>query len=74
MDLKQNQRYEATVLLTGLDCIATNNMVAAEFTKAGFADVLVTGSGKQRKAIGRWPKPEIKNAPIPKQVTEIKEL
>lgn len=74
MDLKKNQRYQATLVLSGLDCIATNSMVAAEFAKAGFADVVVSGSGKQRTATGRWPNNDLVNAPLPKEVTEVKQL
>jgi len=74
MDLRQGQRYQATVILSGFQQIASNAMVEDEFKKIGFTEVLVTGRGKERTATGRWPKDDFKNAPIPAQVTEIKEL
>lgn len=74
MDLKKGQRYQATLTLSGFQQIASNAMVEDEFKKVGFTDVLVTGTGKQRNAVGRWPKEDVTNAPIPAQVTEIKEI
>lgn len=74
MNLKQNQRYQATVQLSGIELFASNTDIVNEFMKAGFSEVVVTGSGRQRQAVGRWPKDSISNAPIPKQVTNIKEV
>lgn len=74
MDLKKGQRYEAAVTLSGFQQIASNAMVEDEFKKIGFAEVLVTGTGKLRKATGRWPKEDLTNAPIPAQVSNIKEI
>lgn len=74
MNLQQGKRYEATLMLTGFKQIASNEMVKEELTRAGFAEVTISGTGKQRKAIGRWPLADVNNAPVPKEVTEIKEV
>jgi hypothetical protein len=68
-----NKRYRATVTLTGLQQFATNDMVASEFAKYGFADVKVTGSGSQRHAEGRWTGPDT-TAEIDPHLSQIVEI
>lgn len=74
MELKQGTQYEATLMLTGFKQIASNDAVGKELEKVGFTNVVITGAGKQRRAIGRWGQPNLKDAPVPKEVTEIKEV
>ncbi|WP_158008088.1 hypothetical protein [Methyloceanibacter superfactus] len=48
-------------------------MVADKFREVGFTDVVVTGSGRTRLAMGSWPHAE-KSANIPDEIKEIHEI
>ena len=52
--VKQGKRYKAQILLGFFQQVASNEMIAGMFQKAGFANVLVTGSGVVRYAEGQW--------------------
>jgi hypothetical protein len=71
--LTKNQKYKATLHLGFLESIATNPMVEEKFTAVGFTNVVVTGTGAVRTAIGTWPK-ENQEAEIPNQITKIEKL
>lgn len=73
MKLQQNATYQATVTLSGLDLIATNDMIAQKFKSVGFTDVKVEGKGSSRTAAGKWPG-KTQEVEIPKQVSKIKKL
>jgi hypothetical protein len=72
-NLKNGQTYEADITLSGLQLFGSNDDVKAELSKAGFINITVTGSGKNRKAIGTWAGNTLE-APVPKEVSGIKEL
>lgn len=74
MVLEQNTRYKATVRLSFLESIATNDIIAGKITTAGFTDVVVGGAGSTRTVHGTWPKAtqEVKN--IPTQLQNIQKL
>ena len=48
----QGQRYQATISLGFVQRLASNDMVADKFREVGFTDVIVTGSGRTRLAMG----------------------
>jgi hypothetical protein len=66
-------RYKATIALGLFQSAASNEMVADKFREVGFTDVVVTGSGRTRLAMGSWPHPE-KSANIPDEIKEIHEI
>lgn len=68
--VEKGKRYRATIELGLLQSVASNEMVAEEFRKAGFTDVDVTGSGGTRHATGLWPHDNA-SAEIPSEVAEI---
>lgn len=72
-ELKQGQRYRATLTLGLLEQIADNEMIAAEFRKRGFIDVMVDGNGPAREAVGVWNEPNARIA-LPSQVVSVTEL
>lgn len=73
IELKKNTRYQANITLGTLESFANNELVAAKLRDAGFVNVVVLGTGKQRTATGLWPK-ETVNVTLPQQVIGIKEL
>lgn len=53
--LEKGNSYSADIHLPGMmERYATNNTVAKELTKLGFTNVVVTGTGVLRKAVGIW--------------------
>jgi hypothetical protein len=73
MRLEKYKKYQGTVQLTGLLKLASNVSVADKFKSLGFTNVLVEGSGNERKASGVWSK-ETQDVEIPKQVSKIIEV
>lgn len=71
MVLECNTKYQATVKLSFLESLATNQMIAEKFAAVGFKNVLVTGSGQQRKATGLWTEKTQEVKTIPAQVSNI---
>lgn len=71
--LGHGKTYKATLILGWIEQIASNDMIAAEFAKAGFGDVVVEGSGDTRIAQGVWSR-ESMQVSLPEQVSEISEL
>lgn len=70
--LDQGKRYRASLTLGWLESFAGNDMVAAEFAKAGFTEVVVEGSGESRTAEGVWCR-ETMEVKLPEQVSEVVE-
>jgi hypothetical protein len=68
--VKKGKRYKARITLGLLQSMASNDMVADEFRKAGFTEVAVTGSGSKRTAKGLWPHDDA-NAEIPDEVSDV---
>jgi hypothetical protein len=66
----QGKRYRATIRLGLFQSAASNEMVADKFREAGFADVVVSGSGGTRIAQGSWPHAD-RSAEIPDEVDDI---
>ena len=50
--VRKGRRYRATIKLTGLKRLASNETIAGVFEKVGFAEVRVEGSGGTRYATG----------------------
>ena len=71
--VRQGRRYEATVRLGLFQSVASNDMVADKFREVGFTDVVVTGSGRTRRAEGSWPHKDAA-ADIPDEVDDVREI
>jgi len=50
----QGKRYRATIQLSFVQSLASNEMVADKFREVGFTEIVVTGSGRTRLAQGSW--------------------
>jgi hypothetical protein len=71
--VRKGTRYRATIKLTGLKGLASNEIVADVLRTAGFAEVDVQGSGGTRYAEAIWPKPDA-TAEIPPEVMKVEEI
>ena len=71
--VRQGRRYRAFINLGWLEQIASNDMIANELESAGFAEVSVTGSGRERIAEAVWPHADA-SADVPSQVSEVTEV
>ena len=54
MQLQNGRRYTADIELGALESLAGNSTVQRKLEDAGFTNVLVTGDGRQRAAMGTW--------------------
>lgn len=52
--VRHGHRYAATIVLSGLEQLASNDQVADRFKQLGFIDVVVTGSGSTRHGEATW--------------------
>lgn len=68
--VEKGKRYQARINLGLLQSVASNEMVADKFREAGFADVVVKGSGRTRQATALWSNDDA-SAEIPPEVAEI---
>jgi hypothetical protein len=71
--VRKGRRYRATIRLTGLKRLASNETVAGVLRSAGFAEVRVEGSGGMRYAEALWPKADA-TADIPPEVVKVEEI
>jgi hypothetical protein len=71
--VKQGKRYKAQISLGIFEQIASNEMIAGLFEKAGFSDVTVTGSGAIRHAEGLWAGADA-TAEMPPQIISATEI
>lgn len=71
--VRQGKRYRATISLGLLERLASNEKVAEKLREAGFTDVTVAGSGKQRVAEALWPGPDA-TGEMPSQVSDVVEI
>ncbi len=71
--VKQGRRYQANVRLGLLQSVASNEAVAEKFREVGFTDVVVTGSGRTRRAEGAWRLKDA-SADVPDEVHEVREI
>ena len=69
----QGKRYHATIVLSGLESWAGNETIADRLRGAGFAEVVVSGSGGTRVADALWPGPDT-TAEMPSQIRDVKEM
>jgi hypothetical protein len=56
--VRQGRRYAATIVLSGLEQLASNGDIAHRLKQYGFVDVVVTGSGSTRRAEATWNGPD----------------
>jgi hypothetical protein len=71
--VQKGKRYRAKVNLGFVQAVASNAMVADELRKAGFTDVVVTGSGRTRHAEGSWRRKDTA-AEIPDEISHIEQI
>ena len=71
--VRQGRRYRATIKLTGLKRLASNETVAGVLRTVGFAEVRVEGGGGTRYATALWPKADA-SADIPPEVDRVEEI
>lgn len=71
--LTKGVKYKAAIKLSFLESVASNEVIRQKLIAAGFANVVVLGSGSERTATGIWPKESIA-ADIPTQIKKIEIL
>ena len=71
--VKQGKKYKAQISLGFFEQVASNEMIAGMFAKAGFTDVTVTGSGGIRYGEGRWAGADA-TAEMPPQIVSATEI
>ena len=71
--VRKGRRYRATIKLTGLKRLASNETIAGVLRGVGFAEVAVAGSGGTRYAAALWPKTDT-TADIPPEVVKVEEI
>jgi len=71
--VRRGKRYRAKISLGLIESLAGNETVAEELRAAGFADVVVTGSGRNRAAEALWPQDDA-SAEVPRQITSVTEV
>jgi hypothetical protein len=71
--VRKGRRYKATIVLGFFEQVASNDTIAGMLTDAGFADVVVAGSGSRRMAEALWPGDDT-TADMPSQVISAVEL
>ena len=70
MILESNTRYKASLKLSFIESIASNEILAKKLTDLGFSEVVITGTGAQRSATGLWTGTTMEVA-IPHQVKTV---
>ena len=68
--VRKGARYRATIRLGVFQSVASNEQVADKFTAVGFAEVTVTGSGRNRIGTALWPRPDA-TAEVPDEITSV---
>jgi hypothetical protein len=71
--VRKGRRYRATIVLSGLKRLASNETIAEVLRKVGFTEVRVEGSGRTRYATALWPKADA-TADIPPEVEKVEEI
>jgi hypothetical protein len=72
-NLQFQKSYKATLKLGMFEQMVGNDTVAQKLVDAGFVNVLVTGSGRDREATGTWSRSS-RQADVPSQITAIYDL
>ena len=68
--VKKGGKYRASFKLSGIESLASNDLIAGKLRAAGFSHVVVTGSGGVRYAKAEWHR-EDATADMPSQVHQI---
>jgi hypothetical protein len=71
--VRKGRRYRATIKLTGLKRLASNETIAGVLRTVGFTEVRVEGSGGTRYATALWSKADA-TADIPPEVEKVEEM
>jgi hypothetical protein len=71
--VRKGRRYRATIRLTGVKRLASNETIAGVLRSAGFTQIRVEGSGGTRQAEALWAK-EDASAEIPPEVVKVEEI
>jgi len=69
--VRKGKRYKASIRLGLFQSVASNEQVADKFREAGFTEVSVSGSGRERLGTGLWPHPDA-SAEVPDEITSVK--
>lgn len=69
----KGKRYRATIWLSWLEQIASNESIAQKLQEVGFTQVSVTGGGHFREAKAIWPLNDA-SAEVPSQVKSVQEI
>ncbi|HEY8936698.1 MAG TPA: hypothetical protein VIM65_15825 [Cyclobacteriaceae bacterium] len=70
VQLSKGNMYQATLVLGGLEVMASNSQVADKLKELGFSELKVMGVGATRYAVGKWTLPS-QTVPIPPQVRNV---
>ena len=71
--VRKGSRYRATIKLTSVKRLASNETIAGVLRAAGFAEVKVEGGGGTRYSEALWPKADA-TADIPPEIVKIEEI
>jgi hypothetical protein len=71
--VRKGKRYRATIRLGLFKSVASNEQVADQFRAAGFTEVSVSGSGRERRGKGLWPHPDA-TAEVPAEIASVEEI
>lgn len=69
----QGKRYRATIRLGMFEQVASNTTIMGKLVDAGFSEVKVWGSGRDRFAEARW-QSATRSAALPDQITNVVEI
>jgi hypothetical protein len=70
MHLTTGTLYQATIRLGFFESVASNDSIAAKLLDAGFVNVTVWGSGRDRFARGEWGG-ATQDAALPEQIKKV---
>jgi hypothetical protein len=71
--VQNGKRYRAKIRLGLLQSVASNEQVADKFREAGFTNVSISGSGRERMGTGLWPHSDA-TAEVPDEITSVEEF
>ncbi len=66
--------YRATIRLGFFEGLASNDTIAGKLLAAGFVNVTVQGTGRNRWAEGTWPLDSQHGIDLPEQITFVERL
>jgi hypothetical protein len=70
---RKDRRYRATISLGFVEQLAGNGLIADMLREAGFTEVSVTGSGREREAEMQWLDDD-GTGDLPPQITSVVEM